>query len=69
MEDNHCKNKEKPSPFYKVVDLIKDFAMEPMHTLYGGAVDRWLNGLVNERKEGNVCAKMKTRKLINNLAL
>ena len=53
VEDNHFKNKQNPSPFYKIVDLVKGFAMEPMHTTYGGAFSRWLYGIVNERKEGN----------------
>ena len=56
--DNHCKNKEKPSPFYGRIDLVKGFVMEPMHTVYGGAFLRWLNGIVHERCEGIKLARI-----------
>jgi hypothetical protein len=50
--DNHCQDNVNPSPLYGKFPLIKGFAMEPMHTVYGGCFLRWLTGLVSERLEG-----------------
>lgn len=62
VEDNHCKNKDHPSPFYPRFSLVRGFAIEPMHTAYGGAFFRFLYGLVYERDEGTEIAIMERRR-------
>lgn len=54
VEDNHCSDRVRPSPFYDLLPIVRGFAIDPMHTVYPGNYGRRLIGFRSEIKEGKI---------------